>query len=94
MESLKIDIEHAKLDPAHEFRRPSDVLANTSISRADKIDILRRWAYDEREIAVAEEENMQGIDADTNNTLDEILKCLLELKIDGDETDSAPTKQG
>lgn len=94
MESLKIDIERAKLDPAHAFRRPKDVLENSNISRTDKIDILRRWAYDEREIAVAEEENMQGIDADTNNTLDEILKCLLELNAGGDKTDSAPTKQG
>jgi hypothetical protein len=94
MESIQIDIERAKLDPAHEFKRPKDVLENDSISRTDKIDILRRWAYDEREIAVAEEENMQGIDADTNNTLDEILECLLKLKIDNDQTVSAPTKQG
>lgn len=92
MDSPLINIEHAKLDPAHTFHRPREVLENEKISRADKIDILRRWAYDEREIAVAEEENMQGIDADTNNILDEILECLIELGVDSDG--SAPTKQG
>lgn len=88
-----VDIEAAKLDPASHFHKPSDILLDASLSRHQKIDLLRRWAYDERELAVAEEENMSGADS-SNNILDEILKCLLELGIEGDETQPPPTKHG
>jgi hypothetical protein len=88
------NLETAKLDPAKEFKRPRDVLRDNSLSREEKIDILRRWAYDEREKAVAEEENMQSSEPEDKNILDEILKCLIELKINHDQVDSPPTKQG
>lgn len=94
MTHTAINIERAKLDPSQEFDRPRDVFENDTLTPAEKIDILRRWAYDEREIAVAEEENMQGTDADTNNTLDEILECLLALDVRSDQGGSPPTKQG
>ena len=61
-----IDIEKAKLNPSSVFKRPADVL-KTTFSREEKIDILRRWAYDEREMAVAEEENMQQLGPDKKN---------------------------
>jgi hypothetical protein len=88
------DINIAKLDPTIIYARPIDVLKDDTLSKSDKIDILRRWAYDEREMAVAEEENMTGTDSDKSNTLDEILKCLLELNVDHDTPSSPPTKQG
>lgn len=89
-----IDINRAKLDPASVFHHPADVLNESGLTRLEKIDILKRWAYDEREMAVAEEENMTGVNGDTNNTLDEILKCLLVLGKDSDDPSSPPTKQG
>lgn len=84
----------AKLDPASIFKKPSEVLKDQTLSRAQKIDILKRWAYDEREMAVAEEENMQNTTPGDNSILDEILKCLLELGVDGSDIVSPPTKQG
>jgi hypothetical protein len=72
-----IDVEQAKLDPTSIFAHPRDVLANQALSREDKIDILRRWAYDARELEVADEENMGG--AKAGASLDEILKCLNQL---------------
>lgn len=88
-----INIEMAKLDPSSVFQHPSQVLREDCLSPKDKIDILLQWAYDEREMAVAEEENMCGPGADKNNRLDEVLKALLELGVD--ETGKAPpTKQG
>lgn len=88
------DLERAKTDPASIYHSPRDVLCDASLTRHDKIDILRRWAYDEREIAVAEEENMTHANADARNLLDEILRCLIELGVDSDQDSPPPTKQG
>lgn len=88
------DIEAAKLDPAHYYKSPREVIGDESLSRKDKIDILRRWAYDEREIAVAEEENMLSHDNKHGVILDEILQALLQLGVRSDESEHPPTKQG
>ena len=88
-----IDIEFAKLDPASVFEKPQDILKEDGLTREQKIDILRRWSYDERELSVAEEENMLG-NTDQYSVLHEILKCLLELGIEDDEEIHPPTKQG
>lgn len=90
---MVINLDAAKLDPSSVFKRPADVVREVSISRADKIEILRRWAYDEREMAVAEEENMQRPPDEQSNILDEVLESLLELGDDG-EGNQSPTKQG
>jgi hypothetical protein len=87
-----VDINKAKNDPASEFKSPKAILKEDSISRIDKIDILRRWAYDAREIAVAEEENMQSANDKHHVLLEEIQKCLLKLGKTDDE--HSPTKQG
>lgn len=89
-----IDIDAAKHNPAKAFKHPHDVLEDNSLSRKLKIDILRRWAYDEREISVAEEENMQAHDNHHAIILDEVLKALLDLGVKSDEDDHPPTKQG
>lgn len=89
-----VNLDDAKQDPAHHFKKPADVLSDESLTRHDKIDILRRWAYDEREMAVAEEENMMASGTDNKeNILDEILRCLLILGVDRDQN-NPPTKQG
>ncbi len=86
------DVEKAKLDPASVYSSPQEVLSDSSISREDKIDILRRWEYDVREIMVAEEENMPPDDSAA--LLEEILAALEKLGA-GPETKSfAPTKHG
>jgi len=87
------DIEIALLNPSSIFKKPRDVLEDNSLTHEEKIDILRRWSYDEREILVAEEENMLG-GSDVNSPLSEIVLCLLELGVDDDEKIHPPTKQG
>ncbi|RDI40979.1 hypothetical protein [Aquicella lusitana] len=91
---MATDIKMAKLDPASVFKSPQEVLQDKSLSRNQKIDILQRWAYDERELAVAEEENMQSSGANKHNILDEVLKCLIKLGIDTDQNEPPPTKHG
>jgi hypothetical protein len=87
------DKELAKLDPARVYKKPRLVLTDTTLTKADKIDILQRWGYDEREKSVAEEENMQSYHNQIN-FLDEISKCLLELGVDSTTGGHPPTKQG
>jgi hypothetical protein len=92
---MVVDIAHAKLDPARTFLAPESVLNEASLSREEKIDILQRWAYDERELAVAEEENMQGIDSTHHSEmLQKISQALLQLGVRSDDQGHPPTKQG
>jgi hypothetical protein len=86
--------ENAKIDPSSEFKSPQDIIVDDNLSREQKIDLLKRWAYDAREIAVAEEENMRGSNDRHHVILEAILKSLLILGIDSDQEKSPPTKQG
>jgi len=89
------DIKVAKDDPSSVYRHPHEVVEDDTISREEKIAILKSWEYDEREIAVAEEENMQSKDNRHAIILDEVLRSLIELGVDKDgRYDDAPTKQG
>ena len=38
-----IDVEKALLDPGLVFKTPGEGLANNELTRAQKIEILRRW---------------------------------------------------
>src|SRR5262250_396801 len=49
-EVFMIDVEKALLDPGLVFKTPGEVLANNELTRAQKIEILRRWEYDVREL--------------------------------------------
>jgi hypothetical protein len=91
---VAINIEQAKLDPAHFFKSPMEVIKNKDLTREEMIDILRSWEYDERELAVAEEENMPVRGSEERNQLDKILKALLRLKSKHEIDPIAPTKQG
>jgi hypothetical protein len=57
------DLERARLDPGSVFTSPEQLAATTTLTRAEKIDLLRRWAYDAGELAVAEDEGMEGGEA-------------------------------
>ena len=71
-----IDLERALLVPSIVFKTPEEVLQSEELSREQKIEILRRWEYDARELQVAEEENMVGSNSDI---LDQIMRALLRL---------------
>jgi hypothetical protein len=86
-----MDIEKILTDPADAFACPADVLSEASLTREQKIKILRRWEYDARELQVAEEENMGGGPPDM---LDEVLKALRHLHAEVHRDRSPPTKQG
>jgi hypothetical protein len=85
------DIEQALLDPTSVFRSPEDVLRAKDLTREQKIEILRRWEYDARELEVAADESMTGSNSDL---LDRVLNSLGELGYVPDPDNEPPTKQG
>lgn len=84
-----MNIDKAMLDPAEVFSAPEEVLNSDELTRDQKVQILRRWEYDARELEVAEEENMGGGPPDL---LSDIHAALRRLEQDGGV--SSPTKQG
>lgn len=89
-----IDIDKAKFDPASIFNTPKDVLMAAELSDADKINILQRWADDERELLVAEEENMRRSVDERESVLADIQQALEDLGILHDQGHSSDTKHG
>ncbi len=86
-----MDFEQAKLNPARVFDSPGAVATHPALEPPQKIEILRQWEYDARELQVAAEENMGD---GPGPLLDEILAALHLLGA-GVNTESAPpTKQG
>jgi len=86
-----MDIEKVQFGPGSVYASPNDVFEDSSLTREQKIKILRRWEYDARELAVAEEENMTG---GPPNMLSEILYVLHLLDADINQGKPAPNKQG
>jgi len=87
------DIEKALLNPAMVFKNPLEVVDSGDLSREQKIEILRRWEYDVRELQVADEESMTAPKPEAV-TLDIVLKALHAVGAPPDVERTAPTKQG
>lgn len=86
-----MNFQKALESPASVFLRPEDVLKQKSLSRDQKVQILRRWDYDARELEVAEEENMGGGPPDL---LGSVRRALSQLNASTDPDHAPPTKQG
>jgi hypothetical protein len=65
------------LDPSAVFRTPEQVLERDDLALEQKAAILQRWAYDARELGVAEDEGMRDGEPDV---LDRVLRTLDQLK--------------
>ena len=57
---MATDLKTALANPAAVFSHPDEVLKNPDIDREMKYKILRSWELDERNLAVATDENMPG----------------------------------
>lgn len=86
-----IDIERAKLNPSSIFISPQKVTEEESLTTDEKIEILRRWEYDAREMQVATEENMPGTNSDI---LSKVLEELNKLGAKSKVKSTSPTKTG
>lgn len=70
------DLDRALVNPASVFAAPSEVVHDTSLSMADKREILRRWAWDEWLLEVYADESPA---ADKPSRYDEVQSALLML---------------
>lgn len=84
------DVAKAMLDPTMVFDDPSDVLADKDLTRDQKVEILRRWEYDARELEVAEEE--AGMAVLRPEMFDRVVQALHELGVERDTEHTQPTK--
>ena len=85
-----IDVKQAMLDPTSVFKDPADVVADENLSRDQKIEILRRWEYDARELEVAEEE--AGMAVLCPDMFDRVVQALHTLGAKRDTEHTPPTK--
>ena len=85
------DFDRAMRDPRFCFNEPSDVLADNTLSKEQKISVLKQWEYDARELSVAEEENMPSAGGETPNMLSRIHIALRQLGVES--TESTDSKQ-
>lgn len=69
---------------------PQEILNHPALTQKEKIELLRSRQYDAAEIAVAEEESMQGPE---NDQMRDILLALAQLAEGGPDEPVAPTKQ-
>ena len=83
------DLEKAILDPPSVFERPEDIVDAPAFTKAEKIAILKSWAYDATELEVAQEEGMPG---PNRSLLPQILNSLRCLKGELDVEHPAPSK--
>ncbi len=83
-------LQQALLDPAGAYHSPQALLDDDSLEKDQKIAVLRRWAYDANELAVAEEEGMGGGE---DSMLQRVLDALHSLGAAPDIEHSPPTKQ-
>ena len=77
-----IDVKTAMLDPTMVFEDPMDVVANDELTRDQKIEILRRWEYDARQLEVAEEE--AGMAVRRPEMFDLVLQAMHTLGVERD----------
>ena len=85
-----IDVTKAMLDPTMVFKEPKEVVASNELTRDQKIEILRRWEYDARQLEVAEEE--AGMTVRRPEMFDLVLQALHGLGAERDTEHTPPTK--
>ena len=54
------DLQRARLDPSAVFAGPEEVLGVPDLTRAERLEILRRWAYQVDQPVVPDEEEAYG----------------------------------
>ena len=87
---MMIDVKKAMLDPTMVFKEPKEVVANDELTRDQKIEILRRWEYDARQLEVAEEE--AGMAVHRPEIFDRVVQALHTLGVKRDTENTPPTK--
>jgi len=84
-------LKRAMRSPAEAFATPEAIRDHAELTVEQKIELLRRWAYDESELLVAEDEGMMS---EPSPSIAGVLRVLDELTGGFDIEHRPPTKQG
>jgi len=79
-------------DNQRNYTTPEEIAAASQLSRGERCELLRRWEYDLRETAVAEEEGM-GSSTPPPVTLERVRNVLRTLEC-GEQYPTGDHKQG
>ncbi len=88
-DKLDVYLDKVFFDPASVFPRPQDVVDDPNLEIGQKIEVLCRWAYDASELAVAEEEGMNG---GVPNDVHAVMLALHHIMSEVDAGYTSPTK--
>ena len=80
----------ALLDPTMTYTNPIEVVADASLTREQKIEILRSWEYDARALEIAEEE--AGMYVSRPEMFDLVINALRTIGAKRDIEHTPPTK--
>ena len=80
MRIFPMNKDKAQFNPASVYQHPHDVTLDDTLTPIEKLDILKRWAYDENEIYTAEQENMSPKAESAHSLLDQINAEIIELE--------------
>ena len=75
---MSLDMAKARLDPGAVFASPETLRDHPGLDRDQKLELLRRWAYDARELSTAEEEGMGGGEGSLLDRIEAVLAELTE----------------
>jgi hypothetical protein len=73
----EIDLERALNDPAGLFRSPDEVVHHPTLTREQKIQVLRNWKLDASRLEGSEGEGMRGEDAPMLHRVSRALAALI-----------------
>ncbi len=71
-----LSIDQIRKNPAAYFNTPDDVIDNQQYTDGEKLEILRAWELDARQLQVAADENMDG---GKDPCLDKVVTALMRL---------------
>lgn len=72
------------IDPSVIYKTPAALLADTKLSKAQKIALLKNWARDAYELSEAANESMTAPPDNSNDQLSAVLDALLKLGVEYD----------
>ncbi|MEF8793715.1 hypothetical protein [Thiohalorhabdus sp.] len=73
-----LDMDQAQRDPGSVFDSPESLGARSDLTAETKRELLRRWAYDARELAAAEDEGMNGGEPSLLGRIEAVLAAMDE----------------
>jgi hypothetical protein len=93
--SVHLSFDKAMEDVAKAYDHPQAVCDDSSLSREQKVRLLKQWEYDLRELQVASEENMTApVTGEVGAMLQAVRQGLASLRAENDLELTGAAKHG